>query len=110
MLALARDGWLVRNKVIWAKTNPMPSSIRDRLSLTWEVLYLLVRSPSYYFDLDAIREPHTTDERQVGCVSLSASGRSGPGRWRAAKTGCAGRGKRECPVTRSARTRATSGA
>ena len=57
---LSRDGWLVRNKVIWAKTNPMPSSVRDRLSLTWEVLYLLVRSPSYYFDLDAIREPHTS--------------------------------------------------
>jgi site-specific DNA-methyltransferase (adenine-specific) len=60
VLALAGDGWLVRNKVIWAKTNPMPSSIRDRLSLTWEVLYLLVRSPHYYFDLDAIREPHTS--------------------------------------------------
>jgi DNA modification methylase len=60
VLALAADGWLVRNKVIWAKTNPMPSSIRDRLTLTWEVLYLLVRSPSYYFDLDAIREPHTS--------------------------------------------------
>jgi DNA modification methylase len=58
VLLLARDGWLVRNKVIWAKTNPMPSSIRDRLSLTWEVMYLLVRSPSYYFDLDAIRVPH----------------------------------------------------
>jgi DNA modification methylase len=58
VLLLAHDGWLVRNKVIWAKTNPMPSSIRDRLTLTWEVLYLLVRSPSYYFDLDAIREPH----------------------------------------------------
>ena len=57
---LAKDGWLVRNKVIWAKTNPMPAPIRDRLSLTWEVLYLLVRSPHYYFDLDAIREPHTT--------------------------------------------------
>src|SRR5258708_27877591 len=60
LLALANDGWLVRNKVIWAKTNPMPSSIRDRLTLTWEVIYLLVRSPSYYFDLDAIREPHTS--------------------------------------------------
>jgi site-specific DNA-methyltransferase (adenine-specific) len=58
VLRLACDGWLVRNKVIWAKTNPMPSSIRDRLSLTWEVLYLLVRSPNYYFDRDAIREPH----------------------------------------------------
>ncbi|MDA8040762.1 MAG: site-specific DNA-methyltransferase [Actinomycetota bacterium] len=66
VLLLARDGWLVRNKTIWAKTNPMPSSIRDRLSLTWEVLYLLVRSRSYYFDLDAIREPHTSTGPRSG--------------------------------------------
>jgi DNA modification methylase len=58
LLALAADGWLVRNKVIWAKPNPMPNSVADRLSLTYEVLYLLTRSPKYYFDLDAIREPH----------------------------------------------------
>lgn len=58
LLALAEDGWLVRNKVIWAKTNPMPSSITDRLTLTYEVVYFLVRSPRYFFDLDAIREPH----------------------------------------------------
>jgi site-specific DNA-methyltransferase (adenine-specific) len=63
VLALLADGWLLRNKVIWSKTNPMPSSVRDRLTLTWEIVYLLVRSPSYYFDLDAIREPHTTSDR-----------------------------------------------
>jgi site-specific DNA-methyltransferase (adenine-specific) len=60
VLALAEDGWRVRNRVVWAKTNPMPSQVRDRLALTWEVLYLLVRSKSYYFDLDTIREPHTS--------------------------------------------------
>lgn len=70
VLMLAGDGWLVRNKIIWAKTNPMPSSIRDRLSLTWEVLYLLVRSPRYYFDLDAIREPHTTASARSARVPL----------------------------------------
>ena len=66
LFLLVHDGWLVRNKVIWAKTNPMPTSVRDRLSLTWEVLYLLVRSPSYYFDLDAIREPHTSTGAKSG--------------------------------------------
>jgi DNA modification methylase len=58
LLALASDGWLVRNKVIWAKPNPMPSSVSDRLSLTYEVMYFLTRSSRYYFDLDVIREPH----------------------------------------------------
>lgn len=58
LLALADDGWLVRTKVIWAKTNPLPSSVTDRLSLTYEVIYFLVRQRTYFFDLDAIREPH----------------------------------------------------
>lgn len=57
-LALVRDGWTIRNKVVWAKTNPVPNSVRDRLNATYEVIYFLVRSRSYYFDLDAIREPH----------------------------------------------------
>ena len=58
LIALADDGWIVRNKVIWAKTNPMPTSVRDRLAGTYDVIYFLVRSSDYYFDLDAIREPH----------------------------------------------------
>ena len=57
-LAMTQDGWVIRNKVIWAKTNPMPTSVRDRLSCTYEVIYLAVRSQHYYFDLDAIRVPH----------------------------------------------------
>lgn len=36
----------------------MPTSVRDRLACTWEPIYLLTRSPDYYFDLDAIRVPH----------------------------------------------------
>lgn len=60
LLALAQDGWLVRNKVIWHKTNNMPSSVGDRLTLTYELVYFLVRQRSYFFDLDAIREPHRT--------------------------------------------------
>lgn len=62
-LGLIEDGWTIRNKVIWAKTNPMPASVKDRLSCTWEVIYFLVRQPSYHFDLDAIRIPHRSATR-----------------------------------------------
>ncbi|MGH3431077.1 MAG: DNA-methyltransferase [Mycobacteriales bacterium] len=89
LLALAADGWLVRGKVIWAKQNPMPESVRDRLAKTWEPLYHLTRSPDAYFDLDAIRVPHRGRTRAVaepnrryggahgGLVQLKARGRSG---------------------------------
>ena len=56
--ALLDDGWLIRNKVIWAKPNPMPTSVADRLNTTYEVVYFLVRQGDYFFDLDAIRVPH----------------------------------------------------
>jgi DNA modification methylase len=56
-LALLRDGWILRNHVVWAKTNPMPSSIQDRLTNTHETVYFFVRSPRYFFDLNAIRVP-----------------------------------------------------
>lgn len=55
LVGLIEDGWVVRNKLVWAKPNPMPASVRDRLSCTWEPIYLLVRSRSYFFDLDAVR-------------------------------------------------------
>ena len=60
LLALAGDGWIVRNKIIWAKTNPMPHAVGDRLSNTYDVVYFLTRSRRYFFDLDSIRLPHRT--------------------------------------------------
>lgn len=64
LLALIEDGWMVRNKIIWAKTNPIPTSVTDRLSTTHEVVYVLATSRRYYFDLDAIRQPHRTQAPQ----------------------------------------------
>lgn len=55
-LRLTRAGWLLRNQVVWAKRNPMPSSVTDRLSNTHEFVYFFTKQQRYYFDLDAIRE------------------------------------------------------
>lgn len=63
-LAMVKDGWTLRNKVIWAKPNPMPTSVKDRLSCTWEVIYFFTHSKHYYFDLDGIRVPHRANTRQ----------------------------------------------
>jgi DNA modification methylase len=60
LLALVEDGWIARNKVVWAKANPMPSSVTDRFTATYDSVYFLVRSPRYTFDLDAVRIPHTS--------------------------------------------------
>lgn len=57
---LVNDGWILRNKIVWAKPNTIPTSVRDRLATKHEAIYLLTKSPSYYFDLDSLREPHTS--------------------------------------------------
>lgn len=55
--ALQADGWYLRQDVIWAKPNPMPESVRDRCTKAHEYVFLLSKSPRYYFDHDAIKEP-----------------------------------------------------
>ena len=64
-LAMIEDGWTIRNKIVWAKPNPMPASVGDRLATTWEVIYFATRSRRYFFDLDAIRIPHRTRSTAV---------------------------------------------
>jgi DNA modification methylase len=57
-IALQDAGWIVRNDVVWQKVNPMPESATDRLSTTFEYVFHLTPQSDYYYDLDAIREPH----------------------------------------------------
>lgn len=57
--ALQADGWYLRQDIIWHKPNPMPESVRDRCTKAHEYIFLLSKSPQYYFDSKAIAEPVT---------------------------------------------------
>ena len=59
--ALRDDGWYLRQDIIWAKPNPMPESVKDRCTKSHEYVFLLSKSPNYYFDYKAIEEPATPD-------------------------------------------------
>ncbi len=61
--ALQADGWYLRSDIIWSKPNPMPESVTDRPTKAHEYLFLLTKSPRYFYDADAIREPHSPDGR-----------------------------------------------
>jgi DNA modification methylase len=54
--ALQEDGWYLRQDIIWSKPNPMPESVTDRCTKAHEYLFLLSKSPRYYYDADAIAE------------------------------------------------------
>ena len=55
-LALQADGWYLRQDIIWHKPNPMPESVTDRCTKAHEYIFLLSKSPQYYFDHEAIKE------------------------------------------------------
>ncbi len=56
-IALQDDGWWVRSEIIWHKPNPMPESVIDRPGTCHEKIFLLAKSPRYFYDAVAIREP-----------------------------------------------------
>jgi DNA modification methylase len=57
-LALQDDGWYLRSEITWAKKSCMPESCTDRPTSATEKIYLLTKRPDYYYDADAVREPH----------------------------------------------------
>src|SRR3990167_1190850 len=80
-LALQADGWYLRSEIVWFKRNPMPESVTDRPTKAHEMIYLLTKSPKYYYDQEAVRVPQkeSSIERahysQIGFnKSKSASG------------------------------------
>lgn len=58
-LALEGDGWILRNSVIWAKQNGLPVNVKDRFHSRHETVFMFAKSPRYWFDLDAVRVPHS---------------------------------------------------
>lgn len=55
--ALRNQGWYLRNDIIWQKGNAMPESAKDRLTRSYEHIFLLAKAKKYYFNASAIAEP-----------------------------------------------------
>jgi DNA modification methylase len=71
--ALRADGWYLRSEIIWAKPNPMPESVTDRPTKSHEQIFLLSKKPKYFYDADAIREPHKLESLARYEYGLQAS-------------------------------------
>lgn len=59
-LAMIDAGWILRSDIIWQKPNAMPSSVKTRPTVDHEYVFFFTKSPDYYYNADAIREPHVT--------------------------------------------------
>ena len=64
--ALRADGWYLRQDIIWHKPNPMPESVKDRCTKAHEYIFLLSKSPKYYFDYEAIQEDAVSKPHKPG--------------------------------------------
>jgi DNA modification methylase len=85
--ALQADGWYLRQDIIWYKRNPMPESVTDRCTKAHEYIFLMSKSPKYYYDAAAIAEPCVANDTRrpydsPGANALDSRGRQGNGEQR----------------------------
>lgn len=72
--ALQADGWYLRQDIIWHKPNPMPESVTDRCTKAHEYIFLLSKSPRYYFDSEAMKEEAETNGKRPSLESRYLKG------------------------------------
>ncbi|MBB5675564.1 DNA-methyltransferase [Xanthomonas arboricola] len=95
--ALQEAGWYLRQDIIWAKPNPMPESVGDRCTKAHEYLFLLSKSPRYYFDQGAIREEAAASSvaRWAQDLDRQAGSDRVPGKFNGTMKAVGGRARRD---------------
>ena len=63
--ALRKDGWYLRQDIIWNKPSVMPESVQDRCTKSHEYIFLFSKSQKYYFDNESIKEPATSTDNSL---------------------------------------------
>ena len=56
-MALQLDGWYLRSDIIWHKPNCQPESVKDRVTVSHEYVFMFSKEERYVFNQDAILEP-----------------------------------------------------
>jgi DNA modification methylase len=70
--ALQEDGWILRSKIIWAKRNPMPESVKNRPTNATEEIFLFAKSPAYYYNAEGVREESGANLRNYWVLNQEA--------------------------------------
>lgn len=56
-LALQKDGWILRNDVVWHKPNAMTNPVKDRFGSSHEFIFVFSKTRKSFFDYIAVEEP-----------------------------------------------------
>ncbi len=71
-----RQGWILRNSVIWHKVKGGPDNATDKLRNVYEYVFHFVKQPRYYYDAGSIRSAPQKARVENGAV-ITATGVSG---------------------------------
>ncbi|MBD2518084.1 site-specific DNA-methyltransferase [Nostoc sp. FACHB-973] len=71
-----KQGWILRNSVIWNKVKGAPDNAKDKLRNVYEPFFHFVKTDRYFYDVDAIRSKPRQAKIVNGSV-VSATGVSG---------------------------------
>jgi len=64
-IGMVERGWILRNNIIWSKRNPMPESVKDRFTGSYEVVYFFVKSNSIQYWTNPVTG-QITDKQPLG--------------------------------------------
>lgn len=76
--ALQADGWILRSKITWVKKTAMPESVRNRPTSATEEIFLLSKSPTYFYDSHAVRETSGANLRNCWILGPDVAGKAHP--------------------------------
>lgn len=76
--ALQADGWILRSRITWIKKTAMPESVKNRPSNATEDVFLFTKSPTYFYDTKAVREPSGANLRNYWILGPDPSGNGHP--------------------------------
>lgn len=79
VIKLQDNGWILRNTIIWSKTNPKPSSSKSNLTPSYEFIFHLVKGTDYDYNptltplKDSTKPSHPPRHRNMNGISTSVS-------------------------------------
>jgi len=76
--ALQADGWVLRSKISWIKKTAMPESVKNRPTNATEELFLLAKSPAYFYDSHGVREQSGANLRNYWILGPDPNGNGHP--------------------------------
>lgn len=78
VFALQADGWVLRSRITWVKKTAMPESVKNRPTNATEDIFLLSKSPTYYYNSEAVRETTGANLRNCWVLGPDISGNGHP--------------------------------